>query len=242
MARRIRKHANPFQVRTELGRIDRLAVFGREAELELELGCGTSSFLFARARAHPERDHVGLEVRRPLVEAALLRREEEGPKNAFVFYANANQNLDLAAPGVVRLIHIHFPDPCFKKRHRKRRIVQPSSVRKMTELLAIGGQIYAQSDVRPLAEEMFELFVADGALESRLDAGMRVPRPFPELTAWEIQHEAEGEPIYRMLFEKVREPSGPVPEIELRATDPKVRSHNAVHSSAPGSAGGSGKG
>jgi tRNA (guanine-N7-)-methyltransferase len=200
MGRRIRKHANPFQVRTELGMIDRRAVFGREAPLEVELGPGNASFLFDRARAHPERDFLGLEVRLPLVQAAELRRERDGPPNVRVFYANANQNLRLAEPGVIQVFHIHFPDPCFKKRHRKRRIVQPETVRIMSELLPIGGLIYAQTDVPALAEEMAELFRADGALEER----SAEPRPLPEITAWERQHEAEGEPIHRMLFEKVR--------------------------------------
>lgn len=221
-ARRIRKHANPFQVRTEVGRLDRLAMFGREAPLEVELGVGTGAFLFDRARNNPDRDFVGFEVRRPLVEAAMARREKDGPKNLWFFYANANvTNLELCAPGIITRFHVHFPDPCFKRRHWKRRILQSPIVRKMAELLPIGGEVYAQSDVKPLAEEMFELLAADGAFEPRLDPSMLVPRPFPESTPWERQHEVEGAPIYRMLFAKVREPSGPVPTIELRITDPK---------------------
>jgi tRNA (guanine-N7-)-methyltransferase len=220
MGRRIRKHANPFQVRTTLGLVDRRVIFGREAPLEVELGPGNASFLFDRARAHPERDFVGLEVRRPLVETANQRRDTEGPKNLHVFYANASENLRLAAAGVILGFHIHFPDPCFKKRHWKRRVVQPNTVRIMSELLPIGGFIYAQSDVKALAEEMFDFMIADGALLPR-DRTLLVERPFPESTAWEKQHEAEGEPIYRMLFEKIREPAGPIPELEMRHTDPK---------------------
>lgn len=216
--RRIRKHANPFQVQTRIGIIDRNTVFGREAPLEIELGCGSSEFLFARARANPDRDFIGLEVRLPLVELALQNAER--PKNAWVYYANANENLELAEPGTIRGFHIHFPDPCFKKRHFKRRIVQPHTVRKMTTLLAIGGFVYAQTDVWLLAEEMYCFFSSDGALGPRLDPSMIAPRPFPERTPWERQHEAENEPIYRMLFEKVREPQGPVPQIALRHTDP----------------------
>ena len=56
MSRRIRKHANPFTVTTRLGRLDRLALFGREAPLEVDLGCGAAGFLFERARNHPDRD------------------------------------------------------------------------------------------------------------------------------------------------------------------------------------------
>lgn len=220
-ARRIRKHANPFQVRTAVGRLDRLTMFGREAPLEVELGVGTGAFLFDRAKNNPDRDFVGFEVRKPLVEAAMAKREAEGPKNLWFLYANANHNLALAEPGVIARFHVHVPDPCFKKRHWKRRILQSDVVRSMAELLPLGGEVYAQSDVKPLAEEMFDLLAADGAFEARLDRSMLVERPFPESTPWERQHETEGEPIYRMLFTKVREPAGPVPTIELRATDPK---------------------
>lgn len=221
MARRIRKHANPFQVRTRLGVLDRQALFGREADLEVEIGPGNASFLFERARNHPDQDFVGLEVRLPLVEAAERRREREAIPNVRILYANANENLELAPPGVIRGFHVHFPDPCFKKKHWKRRVLQPATVRKMAELLPIGGFVYAQSDVKPLAEEMFDLLAADGALEARTDPTMLVARPMPEATAWERQHEAEGEPIYRMFFVKVRATAGPVPDLPLRPTDPR---------------------
>lgn len=224
---RIRKHANPFQVRTEVGRIDRTALFGREAPLEVELGAGTGAFFAERARNHPELDFVAFEVRRPLVESAMAKR----PPNLWVFYANAGENLRIANPGVIRRFHVHFPDPCFKKRHFKRRILLPPVARVMAELLPIGGDVYVQSDVKPLAEEMYAILSAETALVSRLDPSMLVPRPIAELTPWERQHEAEGEPIYRMLFEKVREPSGPIPDIELRHTDPKKlgRVHEVGH-------------
>lgn len=222
MSRRVRKHANPFQVRVHLGMIDRLAIFGREAPLEVDLGCGGAHFIFDRARENAACDFIGLEVRRPMVELAAKRKErEEGPANVHVFHANAGENLELAPRGVILRFHVHFPDPCFKKRHWKRRIVTPAVVRRMAELLPIGGQIYAQSDVKPLAEEMYDFFSAEGALESKLDRSMLVSRPFPETTAWERQHETEAEPIYRMLFEKTREPSGDIADLPFRPTDPR---------------------
>ncbi len=218
MSRRIRKHANPFSVRIELGQLDRQALFGREAPLEVEIGAGAGHFLWDRAIANPDRDFVGLEVREQLVEARMKRADR--PPNVVFLFANANTNLALAAPGVIQRFHVHFPDPCFRKRHHKRRTVQPFTVRAMTQALPIGGQVYAQSDVRLLAEEMARFLAADGALVSKLGPellgdGLRHPRPFPESTDWERQHEREGAPIYRMLFEKVREPEGPIPDLEL---------------------------
>lgn len=220
MSRRIRKHANPFNVQTVVGQLDRLAVFGREAPLEVDVGCGEGGFLRQRATNHPDVDFVGFEVRKPLVEQANARAEKAGLTNLVYLYANANVNLHFVAPGVVRRFYVHFPDPCFKKRHQKRRILQPRLVRDMAELLPIGGEVYAQSDVKPLAEEMFDFLAQDGAFESRLGDDLLVPRPIEELTEWERHHEKHEEPVYRMLFAKVREPSGDVPTPEFRDTDP----------------------
>lgn len=221
MSRRIRKHANPFNVTTEVGALDRAAVFGREAPLEIDIGCGGAGFLFERAKNNPDVDFVGFEVRKPLVEAAMARREREGPKNVVVYYANAHPNLPkLVEPGVVRAFYVMFPDPCFKKRHHKRRILQPPLVRVMAELLPIGGQIYVQSDVKPLAEEMHDFLRAEPALERKLGDPLEVPSPIREQTEWERHHERNGEPVYRMLFEKVREPEGEIPPWETRDTNP----------------------
>jgi tRNA (guanine-N7-)-methyltransferase len=220
MSRRIRKHANPFNVRTLLGKLDRLALFGREAPLEIDLGCGAAAFILERARNHPELDFVGLEVRRPVIEAALKLKQREGPTNATVLYANSLDNMYLAEPGVIRVFHVQFPDPCFRKKHAKRRILQPKSVRAMAEVLAIGGVVHLQSDVRALAEEMYAFMAADGAFECKTDPSLRIPKLYPERTGWERHHEEEEEPVYRMLFEKVREPSGPVAKPEFRDTNP----------------------
>lgn len=229
MSRRIRKHANPFTVQTALGRLDREAWFGRRAPLEVDLGCAGAGLLFERAAHHPERDFVGLEVRKPLVQRAMARRESEGRTNVAVFHANAHVNVkDLAEPGAITMFHIHFPDPCFKKRHHKRRILQPRLVRDMAEVLPRGGRVYLQSDVRLLAEEMFRFMAQDGSFASVLGEALDVPAPIPEKTEWERQHEREGEPIFRMLFEKVREPRGPVPAPEFTDVNPLRTHENAV--------------
>ncbi len=200
-----------------MGRLDLHDVFGRIAPLEIDLGCGGAGLIFERARNHPEWDFIGLEVRRPLVEAIEERRQREGLENVRVFYANAAANLaDLVEPGQVRMFHVHFPDPCFKKRHHKRRIVQPELVRVMAGLLPLGGQVYLQSDVRALAEEMYDFMSSDGAFAVRLEPGVSADRPIPERTEWERQHERESEPVYRMLFEKVGPSVGQVAIPEFR--------------------------
>ncbi|MEL7369727.1 MAG: tRNA (guanosine(46)-N7)-methyltransferase TrmB [Myxococcota bacterium] len=221
MSRRIRKHANPFTVLTHLGPIDRHTLFGRTAPLEMDLGCGGGGFLFERAAAHPERDFIGLEIRKPLVDDNNRRVEHLGLTNLRFFYANANINLDDQPSGSVDRFFVMFPDPCFKKRHWKRRILQPKLVREMTLALPIGGQIFAQSDIRPLAEEMLEFLAQETVLRPILGDVLQTPSPFEQKTEWERHHEAADEPVYRMLFEKTGEPEGPIAEPEFRDTNPK---------------------
>ena len=221
MPRRVRKHANPFNCRTSLGTLDVPALFGRVAPLEVELGSGYGEFLIERAANHPERDFVGLEVREPMVEQANERAKARALDNLLILYANANTNLrGVFEPGSVERFHVHFPDPWPKKRHWKRRILRPATVRAMAELLPIGGELYAQSDVEALAREMFDFISGDGAFTTKLGSSLEVERPLLEATHWEKHHERRGEPVYRMLFEKTRAPSGPVPEAQHRPTGP----------------------
>ena len=149
-------------------------------------------------------------MRKPLVEAANARAQAQGLKNVAFFYANAHGNVGLVGEHVHRF-YVQFPDPCFKKRHWKRRIVQPAFVREMVDQLPIGGQIFAQSDVLPLAQEMDDIFTMEAALERAFAPGLHHNNPFQSRTEWERHHETEGEPVYRMLYTKVRGAVGPVP-------------------------------
>ena len=221
MSRRIRKHANPFTVLTHLGPLDQEAIFGRRAPLEMDLGCGGGAFLLQRATGQPDRDFIGLEIRKPLVDDNNRRAERLGLSNVRFFYANANVNLADQPQGSVSRFFVMFPDPCFKKRHWKRRILQPRLVREMAQVLPVGGEIFAQSDIRPLAEEMYAFLRQEPALSSCLGDDLEVENPFDERTEWEKHHEAASEPVYRMLFKKEREPWGPIPEPEFRDTNPQ---------------------
>lgn len=214
---RVRKHANPFSVRVELERLDRKAIFGRVGALEVELGSGAGGFLIDRASNEPSIDFVGFEIRKPLVLRAEACRKERGLRNLTFVFANGIANLDRAfAPGSVSRFHVHFPDPCPKKRHFKRRILSPKVARELASLLCVGGEIYAQSDVPELAFEMADFLAADGSFEERLDPRRTNARPIPESTEWERHHESRGEPIHRLLFVKAREPRGPIPELPFR--------------------------
>lgn len=196
-------------------------MFGRIAPLEVDVGCGTGDYVLHRAQANPDMDFIGFEIRKPLVEAAQARATKMGVRNAAYFYANIHENMSFVEPGEVTRFCVQFPDPCFKKRHWKRRILQPFFVRQMCKLLPVGGEIFAQSDVQPLAEEMYDFLKAELSIESLFAENLLDANPFEERTKWERHHEDEGEPIYRMMFRKIAEPTGPVPECPFRDTNPR---------------------
>jgi tRNA (guanine-N7-)-methyltransferase len=98
--------------------------------------------------------------------------------------------------GILQTVTIQFPDPWFKKKHAKRRMVNRELVETVVDRLAAGGRIYVQTDIEFLSEEMFELFRADECLEERAVT----ENPFAIKTEREKSVEARGMPVYRKLF------------------------------------------
>ncbi|TVQ13396.1 MAG: tRNA (guanosine(46)-N7)-methyltransferase TrmB, partial [Leptolyngbya sp. DLM2.Bin27] len=98
--------------------------------LHIDIGCGKGVFLLHMAQLAPEWNFLGLEIRRPVVESAQRRQQEAGLSNLHFMYCNVNISLPalLASWGdqnPLQQVSIQFPDPWFKKRHQKRRVLQP---------------------------------------------------------------------------------------------------------------------
>jgi tRNA (guanine-N7-)-methyltransferase len=100
--------------------------------------------------------------------------------------------------GVLQAVTIQFPDPWFKKKHAKRRMVNAELVATVVDKLAIGGRVFVQTDIEFLAEEMFILF----RLDDRLTEVAVVENPFPVKTEREKAVEDKGLPVYRAMWEK----------------------------------------
>ena len=104
-------------------------------------------------------------------------------------------------PNTLQRVTIQFPDPWFKRKHQKRRVVQPEVVAELTKYLAIGGMIFVQSDVEEVAIEMRDRFAIDGSLHLQA-AGWLKDNPFPVATEREQSTLERGELVYRALFMK----------------------------------------
>jgi tRNA (guanine-N7-)-methyltransferase len=135
--------------------LDWQLVFGRAAPVTLEIGFGNGEALAAAAAAHPENDYLGIEVHRPGA-GQLLRRIEAGAlSNVRLMLGDAGEILTQRIPdALLAAVHLFFPDPWPKKRHHKRRLVQPEFALLVARKLAPGGYFYLATDWPAYAEQM----------------------------------------------------------------------------------------
>lgn len=146
--------------------LDLRAVFDRSAPVVLEIGFGDGEALFTSAANHPEIDHLGIEVHEPGIGHLLMLLERANLKNVRVIARDAvevlDRQLDEASIDVVR---IFFPDPWPKKRHHKRRLLQPSFVAELARVLKPGGLLHIATDWTNYAEHTSELMAASATFE-----------------------------------------------------------------------------
>lgn len=152
--------------------------FAETGPLTLEIGFGMGQSLLAMAAAEPERRFIGVEVHEPGVGALLAGMEAGGVGNIRILSADITEVLPLVfASGELDRVQIFFPDPWPKKRHRKRRLIQPNFVAALAERVRSGGELLLATDWTPYAEHM--LAVLDAAPEwiNVAGPGRVVPRP-----------------------------------------------------------------
>ena len=174
------------------------AVFGRSAPLVLEIGSGMGETTAAIAQAHPEADFIAVEVHGPGVGSLLNRIESLRLRNLRVIRHDAVDVLDrMIADASLAAIHLFFPDPWPKKRHHKRRLVQPAFAALAARKLAPGGTLHAATDWPDYAAHMNEIFSREPVLEMA-HAGF-APRP---ATKFETRGKRLGNPISDLYWRR----------------------------------------
>lgn len=180
------------------------SLFGRSAPRLLEIGFGTGDALAAFAQSHPETDCIGIEVHRAGVGHLLLRAHNEGLGNLRVICHDAVEVLQTQIPpSSLAAIHLFFPDPWPKKRHHKRRLVQPDFVALMLRALAARGELRLATDWEPYALHMLEVLRQFPELEN-LAADLRFAARFPgrPLTRFERRGQRLGHAVWDLHFRK----------------------------------------
>ncbi|EHR71682.1 tRNA (guanine-N(7)-)-methyltransferase [Burkholderiales bacterium JOSHI_001] len=192
------RFALPYQPQA----LDLAAAFGRSAPTVLEIGFGMGGPTAAIAAARPGDNFLGVEVHEAGVGALLKLIGEQALPNIRIVQHDAVQVLDhMLAPASLAGVHIYFPDPWHKKRHHKRRLIQPDFVARLCTRLAPGGYLHCATDWEPYAHQMLEVLSAQGRLQNTAEGF--APRPdWRPLTKFEARGLGLGHGVWDLLFRR----------------------------------------
>ncbi len=187
--------------------LDLDATFGRHAPCVLEIGFGMGDATAQVATATPGTDFIGIEVHAPGVGALLKRIGEQGLGNLRLIQHDAVPVLEqMIPPRSLAGIHIWFPDPWHKKKHHKRRLLQPGFAALLASRLAPGGYLHCATDWQPYAEQMLEVLAAEPGLVNT--AAGYAPRPaWRPLTKFEARGLKLGHGVWDLVFNASTPPS-----------------------------------
>jgi tRNA (guanine-N7-)-methyltransferase len=184
--------------------LDLDAVFKRSARRCLEIGFGTGEVIGSLAEAHPDVDYLGVEVHRPGVGQLLLRAEKTGLHNLRVICHDAAEVLatQICASSCDEIL-VFFPDPWHKKRHHKRRLIEPGLVHRLSEVLRPGGTLRLATDWQNYAEQMLEVCNAEQLLVSQGETLGFAARPgFRPATRFERRGARLGYGVWDLAYRK----------------------------------------
>ena len=157
----MRQHVNPLS--SNFNQVEKIPSFSQmfgdpKLNLHLDIGCADGEFLFDLALVNTSWNYLGIEIREKLVKNARLKLGESAIKNLYFVFGNANNFLnDVQSEFIfknLKSISLNFPDPWFKKRHYKRRVIQPEFINILSNLLPIGTLIFIKTDVKDLFDYM----------------------------------------------------------------------------------------
>ena len=201
---RIRQHVNPLKSDLlDIADVPRV-VAPAGCALEVELGAAEAHFLIDRARVDAATSFVGVEIRRELVEAVNAACAADGPANVRSVFANISVDMGrLFADGSVRRFFLNFPDPWFKSRQHKRRVIGPGLMAEIGRALAAGGELYVQTDIFALALDAMAALEGDDGFVNAAGAWTFLREsPYDAKSRRERQCETDGVRVWRLLYMK----------------------------------------
>ncbi len=200
-----------FGVPFSLDFIDLHAIFGRKAPAILEIGFGMGETTARIAAENPENDYFGVEVHSPGVGALLKRIEEQALTNIRLVQHDAVEVVrTMVPPGSLAGIHVFFPDPWPKKRHHKRRLVQPSFAGLLASRLAPGGYLHAATDWQEYAEHILATLSGVDTLQNDYEGFAKRPETRPE-TKFEQRGRRLGHGSWDVIFRRTAQDPGAAP-------------------------------
>ena len=220
----MRQHVNPlsrfFQLPLELPGPE--ALFDDpNRPIHLDIGSARGQFLLALADVQPEWNHLGVEIRRPLVAAAQRDRDARELQNLHFLFCNANVSvqgwMEALPPDRLQRVSIQVPDPWFNKRHQKRRVLQPALLLAIAAALRPGRELFIQSDVLDVIEPMVALTELSGCFERpEADPGLARSQSLASANRTGALRARPGASVYRVLYQRNTTPLPSVADLEQR--------------------------
>ncbi len=185
--------------------LDLDVLFGRSAPRILEIGFGNGESLAEIAKNHPENDYLGIEVHRPGVGHLLQIIDEQGLSNLRVMSEDAVEIMEKQiADGSLDALYLFFPDPWHKKKHHKRRQVNPRWAQLVRRKLKSGGRLHMATDWEHYAEWMRDVLNDAEGFRNTSESGDYVPKPdYRPETKFERRGLRLGHGVWDLVFEKV---------------------------------------
>ena len=180
------------------------AVFGRSAKRILEIGFGNGEALRFAAAHDKDRDYLGLEVHAPGVGRLLNALAEDGARNVRLYHHDAVEVLQHeVADGSLDEIRVYFPDPWHKKRHHKRRLLNPEFATLLVRKLAPDGRLHLATDWQDYAGQMWDVLDATAGIANRAGPRGAVARPdWRPQTHFETRGQKLGHGVWDLLYDR----------------------------------------
>ena len=193
-----------FGLEVDNGVLDYDATFGRPGPRVLEIGFGMGQSLVEMAELAPGSNFIGIEVHKPGVGKLLHSMVERDVDNIRIYCHDAVEVLrDCIAEASLDTIQVFFPDPWHKKKHHKRRLIQPAFVGLLVSRLQVGGTLHLATDWENYAEQMMTVLGAEQGLFNAHGAGQFAPRPEQRpLTKFELRGERLGHGVWDLVFQR----------------------------------------
>ncbi len=177
-------------------------LFGNDQPLELEIGSGKGLFMETASGNRPQRNFLGVEIAHKYAAQAAGRLAKAGRSNALMVSGDAGPLLETAFPdGSLAAVHVYFPDPWWKKKHKKRRVINPSSASHLFRLLAPGGTLHFWTDVLEYFESVIEMLAEElPQFGPPLPEDVDLPPAADDVAP--ARDDAAAAPVYRTHFER----------------------------------------
>jgi tRNA (guanine-N7-)-methyltransferase len=183
--------------------LDPGSLFPADAPLTVEIGFGMGDSLLAMAASNPSQNFLGIEVHKPGVGKLLHGIAEQGLSNLKIICHDAKEVIEqgLGDASVDRFL-VFFPDPWHKKKHHKRRIIQPQFSKLLSERLKTGGKLHLATDWQAYAEHMLEVLEAEPSLSNTNGPGQYWLEPDRPETKFQRRGQRLGHGVWDLLYEK----------------------------------------